>query len=378
MRSTESASQFRDFAARLLEHEGALVDSVAPAGLEAMLPASVQQALRAPEFVRLGFAADLPADAQRVSLESDWLDRFGHLLGERGRLLQCVVNPPLPVLSHPERMLEHGLVLQNAVYRLSRVTPAWTRYLILLFRYTAISDEKREGLIKFGLNLANGSAIDPFVDELLTAAISMEVPTGASALSDGQRLPHWEPARLHTVVTRALPTRVRTQLHLFLHGMQRRLERDLARLHEYYTGLRQEAWQRLQKQPSDAARERLRFEAAEREYHNKVTDLRQKYALRVTVDLEQTLELTSPVQRLELTIKRRKGERSLILDWNPLARRLDPPPCEWRYTSESTRVVCDDTLHLVSPAGHAPCVRCDKSYCRACHPLRCPKCGQGE
>ena len=374
--SPASASRYRDFAARLLEHDGALVEPLNPEGLEAMLPASVQHTLHAPELVRLGFGAELPPEAQRVSLESDWLDRFGHLLDERGRWLQRVVEVPLPVLSQPERIIEHGLVLQNAIYRLSRVAPAWTRYLILLLRYTAISDEKRVGMLTFGLNLANGSAVDPLVDDLLSAALSTEDTAGTNVPADAHLPPDWPTPRLHSAVTRALPARVPAHLHLFLQGMQRRLDRDLERVHAYYTGLRQEAWQRLRRQHTDSARERLRLEAAEREYQAKVADLRQKYDLRVTTDLEQALILTSPVQRLELTIKRRKGERRVTLDWSPLARRLEPPPCEWSYTAESTRVVCDDALHLVSPAGHAPCAQCGKNYCRACQPRRCPKCGQ--
>jgi hypothetical protein len=374
--SPASASRYRDFAARLLEHEGALVEPLDPEGLEAMLPASVQHTLQAPELVRLGFGAELPPEAQRVSLESDWLDRFGHLLDERGRWLQRLVEVPLPVLSQPERIIEHGLVLQNAIYRLARVAPAWTRYLMLLLRYTAISDEKRVGMLTFGLNLANGSAVDPLVDDLLSAALSTEDTAGPHVPAAAHLPPDWPSPRLHSAVTRALPARVQAHLHLFLQGMQRRLERDLERVHAYYTGLRQEAWQRLQRQHTDSARERLRLEAAEREYHAKVTDLRQQYDLRVTTDLEQVLMLTSPVQRLELTIKRRKGERRITLDWSPLARRLEPPPCEWSYTAEITRVVCDDALHLVSPAGHAPCVQCGKNYCRACQPRRCPKCGQ--
>jgi hypothetical protein len=374
--SPASASRYRDFAARLLEHDGALVEPLNPEGLEAMLPASVQHTLHAPELVRLGFGAELPPEAQRVSLESDWLDRFGQLLDERGRWLQRVVEVPLPVLSQPERIIEHGLVLQNAIYRLSRVAPAWTRYLILLLRCTAISDEKRVGMLTFGLNLANGSAVDPLVDDLLSAALSTEDPAGTNVPADARLPPDWPTPRLHSAVTRALPARVQAHLHLFLQGMQRRLDRDVERVHAYYTGLRQEAWQRLQRQHTDSARERLRLEAAEREYHAKVADLRQKYDLRVTTDLEQALMLTSPVQRLELTIKRRKGERRVTLDWSPLARRLEPPPCEWSYTAEITRVVCDDALHLVSPAGHAPCAQCGKNYCRACQPRRCPKCGQ--
>jgi hypothetical protein len=181
--SPASASRYRDFAARLLEHEGALVEPLDPKGLEAMLPASVQHTLQAPELVRLGFGVELPPEAQRVSLESDWLDRFGHLLNERGRWLHRVVKVPLPVLAQPERIIEHGLLLQNAIYRLSRVAPAWTRYLMLLLRYTAISDEKRVGMLTFGLNLANGSAVDPLVDDLLSAALSTEDTAGTNVPS---------------------------------------------------------------------------------------------------------------------------------------------------------------------------------------------------
>jgi hypothetical protein len=373
---TGSIPRLRDFTAHLLAYAGALVEPLDPDGLEAILPEPVQHTLRAPESIRLGCATELPPGAQRLSLESDWLERFEQLLGADGRHLQYVINVPLPALANPERLVERGLVLHNAVYRLARVRPAWTRYVILLFRYTAISDDKREGLLKLGVNLANGSAIDPYVDELLTAVLSPETPMEATIPLGAELPPDWPAARWKTMLNRALPARVRSHLNTFLYGMQRRLDRDLAQVHEYYTGLRQEAWQRLQKHNPDSAREQLRLQAAEREYQAKVADLRQKYDLRVGVELSQTLTLTSPVQRIELTIKRRKGERPVALDWHPLTRRLDPPPCQWSYATDSTRMVCDDALHLVSLAGHAACAQCDRSFCRACQPLRCPKCGQ--
>ena len=166
------------------------------------------------------------------------------------------------------------------------------------------------------------------------------------------------------------------QLQPFLNGMQRRLDRDLERVLEYYDGLRQEAFRKLKKANADSAREQLRLDAAEREYQAKVSDLKQKYDLRVTLELSQTLELICPVQRLELLIKRRKGERKFSLDWNPLVRTLEPLPCEWSATAEKGRMICDDKLHCVSLPGHAPCEKCNKEYCRACYPLRCPKCGK--
>jgi len=373
---TDSSNRFRNFAARLLEHEGALVEPIEPQGLEAMLPDNLQQALGAPEFLRLGFAAELPGGAERASLESDWLEKFGRLLDERGQRLKFAVNGAVPPLGHVERMVEHSVVLQNAVYRLSQIEQAWTRYLIFVFRYAAISDEKREGVIRFGINLINGSAIDPIADQLLAAALDKGATETVTKPAASQLPADWTAERLKRAVTRALPARVQVHLGQFVNGMQRRLDRDLERLHEYFSGLCEESWRKLKKQKGDAAREKLRMEAAGREYQAKVADLKQKYDLRVNIEPVQTLELISQVQRVTLIVKRRKGERKLALDWNPIARRLDLTPCEWSFVAEGPRVVCDDQLHIVSPAGHAPCPQCVKEYCRVCSPRRCPKCGK--
>lgn len=371
----ESTIHFRDFAAEVLEQAGALVERIEPEGLEALLPAELNLQLRTGELLRVGFGADLPPEAQRISLESDWLERFGHLLEQRGQRMRVALADPFVSLSNPEKLLEHSLALPNAVYRFNGITGAWTRYLVLLFRYTALSDEKREGIVKVGVNLNQGSAIDGFADELMMQAMT---PEAMSAVTPAAKdLPaDWPTARVKSYVNRALPSLIHDHLHLFLQGMQRRLDRDLVRIFDYYESLRQESLSKLKKQKVDSARETLRIEAAAREYQAKVVDLKQKYDLSVTVELSQLLEIVSPVQRINLLIKRRKGERKLALDWNPLVRRLEPLPCEWGYTKEAARIVCDDALHLVSLAGHASCPDCGKEYCRACHPRQCPKCRQ--
>lgn len=348
-----------------------LVERIEPEGLELRAPAPVAQVLQIPELARLGFAAELPSNSERVGLESDWLERFGHLLGERGQTAHVTLPVALPQLSNAERVVEHTVNLQNAVYRVVGVTPAWTRYLVMLFRVTAFSDEKRDGVIKLGFNLANGSTLDAVVDGLLSAALEMTDVKGAPVSAPASLPPLWTPAQLKSRVARALPERTETHLAPFLKGMQRRLDRDLQRVHDYFDGLRAEALLRLHKHltaEKESARERLRLEAIVREYEAKVVDLRQKYALRVDVEWSQTLEVVMPVQRVEILIRRRKGERRIALDWNPLARKLDVPPCEYSYTQSPARLVCDDRLHLVSPAAHASCPSCEKTYCRACEP----------
>jgi hypothetical protein len=159
-------SELQQFVAELLEERGAAVEPVEPEGLDVLAPPDVRETLGLPEIARLGFAAELPPGARRVGLEPDWLDRLGRLLGERGRSSRLVIEQDLPALSSPERMVEHALQLQNATWRLVGVRPAWTRYLLLTFRCTALSDEKRDSVLRLGINLANGSTLDGMLDRL--------------------------------------------------------------------------------------------------------------------------------------------------------------------------------------------------------------------
>jgi hypothetical protein len=368
----------REFVAELMEQEGAVIERIEPEAIEYMAPAELQRALKLSDFGRLGFGMEIPDGAERVGFESDWLERFGKVLGERGRAMVCAINPQLPPLSSPERMLDHALTLQNAVYRLSGVARAWTRLLIIAYHYTATSDEKREGIIHLAFNLSTGSALDESVASLLEASLDRSLHI--RAVSEAGLPERWTQERLNEVVGRALPARIDRNLTRFLSGMSRRLERDLSRLFDYYDGLRQESLARLRKhkgqeREQSLARERSRVEAITREYRAKVADLQQKYAMKIEVEQVQSLEIILPVHRFQLTVKRRKGERRIHLDWNPVSRRLDPPPCQYSYAWDSVRVVCDDALHLVSPAAHGDCPSCGKNYCRACSPSRCSKCG---
>lgn len=361
----------------LLERRGALVEQAGPALLEVLLPTEWQRALALPELSRLGFAAEVPAEARRVGLDPEWMERLARLLGSDGRtphrLWPLGFVPP----GQPERLLEYGLVLPNAVWRLQSAGPAWTRYLVLMLRYTATADEKREGILRVGINLANGALLEPWLEELL-AAERAEEGEGALPLPrpvDEESLPPlWPVERLDTVLQRLVPLRIGRALRPFLEGLQRRQERDLKRLHAYHADLGREAVRR----DGAAAPELLqnRLVAIAGEYRAKTADLKQKYAVVIQTTWVQSLLLTMPVWRLHLLIRRRKGERHLVLDWNPAVRRLEALPCEAGLATgeDATRWVCDEALHLLSTAGQADCPHCGRPFCRACHPRHCPRC----
>jgi hypothetical protein len=181
-----------------------------------------------------------------------------------------------------------------------------------------------------------------------------------------------------------LGEQLRDEIEPFLRAMRRRLTRDRDRIHAFHDELYRAAQRRLAalahadgaRAEGDRQRETMRVQAIEREHRAKLDDLRHNYALRVTVEWVQTLELYVPVQRFDVLIRRRKGERLVRLDWHPLIKAMEPPLCEAGGGRGRARLVCDEKLHLTAPAGQAPCSSCGKSFCRACFPMACPRCRQ--
>jgi len=375
----------RDFVSEVLEMEGSAIEAVEPDGLEVLAPEPLRAAMGWPELVRLGFGAELPAGAAAVGFEGDWLDRFGALLGDRGRWAerQFVLPGPMPRLHDPARLLDHAIDFPNAVWRLQEVSTAWTRCLLLAFRYTAVSDEKREGLVWLGFNQGTGAVIDDFAPrlrELLAGDAEWQVPDAEVRQSAG---PAWDASVLDGRVRPLLQHRVRLAVEPFLRTMRRRLDRDRSRIHQYHSDLHLAAQKKLaalagsksEKADNDRKRELLRIAAIEREYAAKLGDLRHNYALRVSVEWVQGLELFVPVQRFQVLVKRRKGERLMRLDWHPAVRLMEPGPSDWGLGIARSRLVCDDQLHITDPSGQSPCPSCGRAWCRACHPTACRRCG---
>jgi hypothetical protein len=378
-------SALREFVTDLLEGEGALVEPIEPDGLDVLAPERLRAAMGWPELARLEFGAQLPPGALAIGLEGDWLNRFGALIGDRGRLAERQLVLPVPVAppGDPERRLEAALDLGNAIWRLRGAAPAWTRCLLLAFRYTAVSDERREGLVWLGFNAGTGAVLgDTIVERLrrvLADDLEWQVPDAVMRAEAGPAL---HPQALAERVQGAVDRLVRSELEPFLRAMRRRLDRDSARVHAYHDDLRRGALTKLaglgsasgDKAEADRWRESLRVAAIEREYAAKLDDLRHNYALRVTVDWVQGLVLYAPVHRFEVLIRRRKGERIVAIDWHPAARTMEPPLSEWGTGLERVRLVCDERLHLTDPDGQAPCRSCGKAWCRACHGPACPRC----
>jgi hypothetical protein len=378
--------ELQQFVADLLVRNGAAVEPLGSHELEVLSPPPVQKSLGWPELARLGFGAERSRGAIPVGLEGDWMDRLAGLLHDEGRWSEHEVQlDDVAAPSDPQRVLDRALILPNAICRLRGVTETRTRCLILTFRYTAVSDEKREGLISLGFNTGTGAVINDFLAELRPILEQMPAggtscPSPATVLAAG---PRRRSAAIEARLRPLIDRHVREEIEPFLRAMRRRLARDCQRVHAYYDGLHTASGRRLavishaegERANADRRRESMRIEAIEREYRSKLDDLRHNYMLRVAVEWVQALELYVPVQRFDVLIRRRKGERVIQLDWHAPIKAAEAPLCEAGLGRDRVRLVCDEMLHLTEPVAQDPCASCGKPFCRACFPSSCPRCG---
>ncbi|MFH0908880.1 MAG: hypothetical protein V1929_08965 [bacterium] len=378
-------SDLKETVNRILVAEGALVEPSEPDGLAIMAPPSVREALGIPEWAVVGFGPELPPGASnRVTLESDWLERLEGMMGNRGRFTALSLHDA-PRISASElgALAKRQICLTNATYRLGEIGAAQTTYLILGFRVTAVSEEKRDDLLWLGVNESNGAEAEHMAQALASGALWNVRHGEAIDPQPGMPSP-WPADRIRALAEAAVPTRSRVALAPFMAGMERRMSRDLERLRIYHEDLRREVADKIAKQArrnepeENQARERMRREAIEREYLAKVADVQRKYALSVRVELLQAARIAAPVLRLHLTLLRRKGARSYHLDWNSLSRKLDALPCESCRKISESHALCDARLHMVCPGCLSACPGCRKIYCRACFSPACPACGLRE
>ena len=382
----------RAFVSDLLEADGAAVEIAEPDGLDVLAPPTMCATFGwKQDLVRLGFGAQRTDGALRVGLEGEWLDTFSTLLGERGRLAHRQLprhdsSRPNAPANATERLLERGLDLPNAVWRFKGMSETWTRLLLVVFRYTATSDEKRDGLIRLGFNLGTGAVLDGPLLERLEAELAATawIAPEPEPEPDAERAAaacQLDVSRLNASIPRLLDNHVRADLEPFLRSMRRRLDRDRGRVHAYHDELRKNALDKIarlgastsDKAVADRRRETLRVQAIEREYAAKTDDLRHKYALEIKTEWVQGLVVVAPVQRFEVLIKRRKGERTVTIDWHTALKMLEPPLDEAGLGLDATRLVCDEHLHLTGSDCQI-CSACGKDRCPACHPVSCPSC----
>jgi hypothetical protein len=259
----------------------------------------------------------------------------------------------------------------NGLGRSLDATERQLSYAQFNFKYTAVSDEKKEGLVAAIINehtLADASEMASHLEWVEFA----ETPPYVA-------LPSQPFDAIYAVACRAAESIIRRELAEFHKSLTRRLQRDIERLTEYYGNLTAEIRRKIERRGLEGKEredEESRLRATEMELERKIIDQREKYAMKISVEPVNLMRLFMPTIVVNFELRFRKAAREFPLVWNPLTKDFEAVPCQGCGAGLYSFHLCEDQLHVIC-VDCCKCTGCGRNVCRACHSTKCPKCRVG-
>jgi hypothetical protein len=362
-----------NFTADLLSYKGAIVEA-SEDYLEALLPPDMAEALGTAEHAKLSFSIEREG-IPFISYDSEVFKNMERLIGKRGRFYSVKIPAPSVRLEKIEDRLHDRITFNNAVFHLERKGEKTISYLLGYFKYTAISDERQEGITASLINEFNLSVRQFRTEDMDILDNAGDMPLHHEPVESVERQEYKKVIESLYLSQREM---TRESLKDFIRSLERRLNRDIQRVHEYYRTLIHETRQFIEKKSLDGEEKEKalnKIKAIDTELEWKVQDIINKYSLNIRIEPISFIRFETVVPVFYLKIKRRKGEREFPLTYNPLLKSLDSLPCESCFNPKRVYSVCDDKLHILCPQCFRVCPKCGRDYCSACHKTGCPKCG---
>ncbi|MBI1871458.1 MAG: hypothetical protein HYS07_09725 [Chlamydiae bacterium] len=367
-----------DFLADLLEHYDAVTEKKEDGTLEALLPQPLSRRLGQSDYLKLRFSYDeLNPEAVDASYDSALFTSIASLVEDRGRFARVVLRPELPNVEKLSKVIPEKIDLANATFRLDQVEEKNISYLLLHFKYSGLSDEKVEGILSLLVNEMTLSTI-PFESDLIGLS---ETPERLEGIVKQEVRQVFHAAQAVSVL------KVKEQLKDFIISLEKRLNRDVQRVDEYYEILQEEIKKMIERKAvSEVIREERdgvsktgeinklqhRLEAVLKEREWKIQDLVSKYALNIRIEPISALRIETPSFLFWINIRRRLSSRPFPITYNPITQQIDPLPCESCFYPAKPYSICDDKLHILCKNCLKTCSRCGKKFCSACNDHLCP------
>jgi hypothetical protein len=360
-------TSIEQFTLSLLAYKGALLE-VAEAGghsVGVLLGDELASALGMSEYERLVFDPSLDAGARRVDYDSLSFEAMGRLVEAMGPLACVRVSAPDLKAIDPEKELERALRLQNGVFRFSDYAPATQLYFCFFLQYDVMADERSGGVTELWVNPSTRSM--PRVAPVIETVEVRDDPPGPAL---GELA-----AQAWDLALPAASLSIRSRLRDFIESLQRRRERDLRRMRDYYQAIDEEIRRKIARpatKEESRKTEIQRLEATARAYQSRAAELLERYRVRVRVTGLATLACAIPTYQIRAQLLRRSAKREVSFSWNPFDRRIEPRCCDACAQATESAALCDDHVHYLCLNCLSPCPVCSKVFCRACQ-ARCPR-----
>ena len=285
-----------------------------------------------PEEVRLG------GDDHPLLYGSPILDRLVQLATAGISVAYGAVSIPYIKKAEFDAAIVQDLSFINGKVQIGVRAETKTNYMIITSRYVALSDERKEGLMRLTFHEPSGAIIEGF-DDAITDFECMYYRQG--------NLPPQFSPRIGVSLQSALKSlqhRIENDLAPFLASMRRRLHRDVTNTREYYRSLAEEMRTSLA-HPNLSDTQRMerqqKIDSLPVEADRKIADLQHKYDTRIHIRACAGERYLVDVAQLIVTILYRKATRMLPVFYNPVTRRIDPLVCE-SCKKTTRRVVLQD------------------------------------
>ncbi|WP_287126960.1 hypothetical protein [Desulfobacter sp.] len=315
-----------DFACRFFKARGGVVEDH---GLtrDILLPEAAAQTLGMDEFFRVGpeaVAAEDRSKVHAVQLHTPLLDRMLTLAGESAPFARAELKFDYIKTQGFDRLIEDRFQFHKSKIRVIKTGEARTRYLVLTCRYTAQSDEIKQGLLEICVNLDTGVVIPDMAQGLSHVQKEFSV-------KKARGLNEKEIEAIRTVVSRYGQELVQERLASFVESMNRRFQRDTASLDAYYQALEKEMRQNLSRSglSQDLVREREeKIAMIPAELAAKKKDLLNKYGIRIDFKPAAAMYLTSACVTVFVRLISGRNHADFTMIYNPVTKDMDPVACQ--------------------------------------------------
>lgn len=293
----------------------------------------------------------------------DLMEKCASLFGQRGENAAGKINSDLQFSLPSEKKAEEFLKLARGKATFHGVTAADQTYLAGFGIYSAVSDEKRDGIVSAAVNYETGTIapglgkkLEDFLEQGRVDPCDFDF-TGIAA-----------PALAS--LSGALRVDAVDQLKDFDATIGKRLERDCDRIFRYYRELMDGAVNVTGRKKQTAQEKEARFDAIRREYMKKTDDLRVKYLMKVEIMPVTLVAIRLRCVTARYTVQMGNARREILIPWNPLTSRPDVTVCERCGGGAETVKLCRE-FHWLCRQCWQQCTVCGKEYCPVCKPKGC-------
>jgi hypothetical protein len=353
-----------EFTGNLIEEsDGAVEWRDSKDSFQAILPEDVRHRLGLPDSlvtISDGTRATEEPGCIPIGFGTELLERAIPMALEIGRTAS--VRMPAPS-SRKQSGLAPGrhFNFPNATFKEKGDHESWLDYWLWSFDVAAEADERREEV--HHICISSSGAGCPELPELILHHASDWEPLKVKA----SEFPDKKLDTLFMVACDRVLRQADERLVEFKETVTRHHLRDIRRIETYFRDLSNEMEEeprRRQLKWADLGVRREKIDQLAGEKSRKLSALKDKYRLRLTLRPLALLLARLPVRRCDLLVKRRKGQRQLSFVYNLLSKRFDPMACDSCGADTFTLGFCDDALHAL-------CAACLESYTNQ---KKCPRC----